>query len=60
MNTAMHAGTGVEIEDDIVRLRRRKLEYEADTARRTGPDRLRTTRARKAKQAVSNRWRWQR
>jgi hypothetical protein len=34
-------GSGVEIEEDIIRLRRRKLEYEADAARRTGPRRLR-------------------
>jgi hypothetical protein len=51
----MHAGPEVEIEDDIVRLRRRKREYEADAARRTGPDRLRTTVAGPAKQAVSKR-----
>jgi hypothetical protein len=53
VNTAMHAGPGVEIEDDIVRLRRRKLEYEADAARRAGPDRTRTRHAGTATQAVS-------
>jgi hypothetical protein len=51
----MHAGPGLEIEDDIVRLRRRELEYEADAARRTGPDRLGTTVAGTATQAVSGR-----
>jgi hypothetical protein len=56
----MHGGPGAEIEDDIVRFRRRKLEYEADAARRTGPGRLRTTLVEKARQAVSDRWRWQR
>ena len=55
MNTAMHTGPGLETEDDIARLRRRKLEYEADAARRTGPDRLRTPLVGKAKQAVSKR-----
>lgn len=54
MNTAMHTGPGVEIEDDVVRLRRRKLEYEADAARRTA-DRLKTTRAGTATQAGSKR-----
>jgi hypothetical protein len=56
----MHAGPWVEIEDDIVRFRRRKLEYEADAARRTEPDWPRTTLAGKARQAVSKRRRWQR
>jgi hypothetical protein len=60
MNNAM--GPGVEIEEDIIRLRRRKLEYEADAARRTrtGPGRLRTLLAGKAMPAISGRWRWQR
>ena len=53
MNTAMRAAPGVEIEDDAVRLRRRKLEYEADVARRTGSGRLRTTVTGTAAQAVS-------
>jgi hypothetical protein len=51
----MHGGPEVEIEDDTVRLRRRKREYEADAARPTGPDRLRTAVAGTAKQAVSKR-----
>ena len=51
MNNAM--GSGVEIEDDIIRLRRRKLEYEADAARRTGPWRLRIRLLGKAMPAVS-------
>jgi len=44
VNNSAYAGHGVEIEDDIVRLRRRKLEYEGDAARRarrTQPRRLR-------------------
>jgi hypothetical protein len=53
MNNAM--GPGVEIEDDIIRLRRRKLEYEADAARRTGPRRLRIRLLGKATPAVSAR-----
>jgi hypothetical protein len=42
MNTTAYAGRGIEIEDDIGRLRRRQLEYEGDAARRarrTGPQR---------------------
>lgn len=34
MNTTAYAGRGIEIEDDIVRLRRRQLEYEGDADRR--------------------------
>jgi hypothetical protein len=49
----MHAGAGVEIEDDVVRLRQRKLEYEADAL--AGPDRLGTTLAGTATLAVSKR-----
>ena len=55
MTTAMHAGPEPEIEDDIVRLRRRKLEYEADPIRPTRPDRVRTTHAGTARQTVSTR-----
>jgi hypothetical protein len=55
VNIALHAGPEVEIEDDVVRLQRRKLDYEADAARRTGSDRLRTTLAGTATQAVSKR-----
>src|SRR5215469_15917785 len=55
VNSAVQVGPGVEIEDEIVRLRRCELEFEADAARRTGPDRLRTPLPGKAKQAVSRR-----
>jgi hypothetical protein len=51
VNNAM--GPGVEIEEDIIRLRRRKLEYEADAARRTGRRRLRILLLGKAMPAVS-------
>jgi hypothetical protein len=34
VNNTGYAGQGIEIEDDILRLRQRKLEYEADAARR--------------------------
>lgn len=43
MNIAMHPRPRVEIEDDVVRLQRRKLEYETGAPRRTGSDRRRTT-----------------
>ena len=33
VNMVMYVGHGVEIEDDAVRLRRRKLEFEGDAAR---------------------------
>ncbi len=35
MNTVRYVGHGVEIEDDAVRLRRRKLEFDGDAARRS-------------------------
>jgi len=37
----MYAGHGVEIEDDAVRLRRRKLEFDHDAARRSRQGKLR-------------------
>jgi hypothetical protein len=40
MKDTAYRGRGIEIEDDIVRLRRRQLEYEVDAAaraRRAGP-----------------------
>ena len=36
-----YAGHGVEIEDDAVRLRRRKLEFDHDAARRSRQGKLR-------------------
>jgi hypothetical protein len=36
-----YAGHGVEIEEDVVRLHRRKLEFESDTVRRPDPRPLR-------------------
>jgi len=35
VSTVMYAGYGAEIEDDAVRLRRRKLEFDDDAARRS-------------------------
>ena len=32
-----YAGHGVEIEEDVVRFRRRKLEFDSDRARRPDP-----------------------
>jgi hypothetical protein len=32
-----YAGHGVEIDDDVVRFRRRKLEFESDRSRRSDP-----------------------
>ncbi|HET7243743.1 MAG TPA: hypothetical protein VFJ07_02840 [Streptosporangiaceae bacterium] len=36
MSTVRYVGHGVEIEDDAVRLRRRKMEFDGDAARRFG------------------------
>jgi hypothetical protein len=58
----MYVGHGVEIEDDAARLRRRKLEFDADAARRS--HRGRPWRRRKdagpgsAMFAALARWRW--
>ena len=37
MTTMTYAGHGVEIEEDLVRLRRHKHEFDIDTARRPDP-----------------------
>jgi hypothetical protein len=60
-----YAGHGVEIEEDVIRLRRRKLEFEGDAAsraHRTEPRtrRLRTLLPTRAMPAVIARWPWQR
>ena len=44
MNTVTYVGHGVEIEDDAVRLRRRKLEFDDDAARRFHQGKLRRRR----------------
>lgn len=41
MSNMTYAGHGVEIEEDVVRLRRHKHEFDIDTARRTDPRPLR-------------------
>jgi hypothetical protein len=35
MNTVRYVGGGAEVEDDAARLRRRKLEFDEDAARRS-------------------------
>ena len=60
MNNATRTSSGVEIEEDIIRFRRRKLEYEADVARQAAPRRLRTRRLARAMPVVNDRWRPQR
>ncbi len=37
MRNIAYPGHGVEIEEDVVRLRRRKLEFDSDAAGRRGP-----------------------
>jgi len=53
-------GNGVEIEDDIVRLRRRKLEFDDDAARRSDrskPSRRKDVGPVRAISAALARWR---
>lgn len=45
MSTVRYVGHGVEIEDDAVRLRRRKLEFDNDAARRSHQGRPRRRKA---------------
>ena len=37
MRNIAYLGHGAEIEEDVVRLRRRKLEFDSDAAHRRGP-----------------------
>ena len=37
MNNVAYVGHGVEIEDDVLRLRRRKLEFDGDASRGADP-----------------------
>lgn len=53
----MYAGPAVEIEDDVVRFRRRKLEFENYTARRRDPRPLRIFHPVSAVSAVLASWR---
>ena len=60
MNTVTYVGHGAEIEDDAVRLRRRKLEFDGDAAR--GSHRGKTRRRKGhgpvgAMSAALSRWR---
>jgi hypothetical protein len=52
-----YAGHGVEIEEDVVRFRRRKLEFESDVAHRRDPRPLRIFRPVSAVSAVIASWR---
>jgi hypothetical protein len=57
VSNIVYAGHGVEIEEDAVRLRRRKLEFESDTAGRRDPRPLRIFNPVSAVSAVLARWR---
>ena len=60
MSTVRYMGNGVEIEDDIVRLRRRKLEFDDDAARRSDrskPPRRKDVGPVRAISAALARWR---
>jgi hypothetical protein len=52
-----YAGDGVGIEDDVVRLRRHKHEFDIDTARRPDPRPLRIIHPLSAVSAVIASWR---
>jgi hypothetical protein len=60
VNTVRYVGHGAEIEDDTVRLRRRKLEFDGDAARRarqSGPRRRKAGGRVSAVRAALARWR---
>ena len=57
MSTMTYAGHGVEIEEDVVRLRRHKHEFDIDTARRPDPRPLRIFHPVSAVSAVITCWR---
>ena len=60
MSTLRYAGHGVEIEDDAVRLRRRKLEFDYDAVRRSHqskPSRRKDVGPVRAISAALARWR---
>lgn len=57
MSTMTYAGHGVEIEEDVVRLRRHKHEFDIDTARRPDPRPLRIFHPLSAVSAVITSWR---
>jgi hypothetical protein len=59
VNTVRYMGHGVEIEDDAVRLRRRKLEFDGDArrSRQSGPRWRKARRPVSAIAAVFARWR---
>jgi hypothetical protein len=52
-----YAGHGVEIEEDVIRLQRRKLEFETDVARRRDPRPFRIFHPVSAVSAVIASWR---
>lgn len=56
MSTMTYAGHGVEIEQDVVRLRRHKHEFDIDTARRPDPRPLRIFHPVSAVSAVIASW----
>ena len=65
MSASAYAGHGVEIEDDIIRLGRRSLEFEHDVRAaliggRSRSRRRQALRAAGAVPGVFTRWRWQR
>lgn len=57
MSNMTYAGHGVEIEEDVVRFRRRKLEFESDVAHRRDPRPLRIFHPVSAVSAVIASWR---
>ena len=57
MRNIAYPGHGVEIEEDVVRLRRRKLEFDSDAAGRRGPRLVRIFHPAGAVSARLARWR---
>ena len=57
MSNIAYAGHGVEIEEDVVRLQRRKLEFDGDVASRRDPWPVRIFHPVSTVSAVIARWR---
>jgi len=60
VNNSRYVGPGVEVEDDIVRLRRLRQEHESGAEHRTGPWWIKALMLRYAAPLAGDGWPWQR